>query len=206
MNGERKKSARTNEWRGQSERAQRNNTYIKHSSRNGRRQMMRRALALRRTLKIGEIFHMSMIPDPRNCPKHPWKHSMGTPKRNVSSTNCTMNVPVDRNDKKWIMMISRDDSGTTLRRRPHIHTHTRARARATRSVVNFHSKTGRQIRNGNHDKRTFFQGRKKYRRKSTRHKKTGKSSVFQVQVCACVCVCALRTPQCDLGNSWGVRV
>lgn len=50
-------------------------------------------IIIQRTLKTGEMRHMSMTLDPRNWPMHPWKQNMGTPKRNVSRTNWTIKLP-----------------------------------------------------------------------------------------------------------------
>jgi len=55
---------------------------------------------------MGDIFHMSMIPEPRNWPRQPWKQSMGMPKRNVSRTNWTMKLPVEKTTVESIRKVA----------------------------------------------------------------------------------------------------
>ena len=51
------------------------------------------------TWKIGEILHISIIPEPRYCPVLTKNRSRGIPKRRLSSRNCTMNIGPNSMDK-----------------------------------------------------------------------------------------------------------
>jgi hypothetical protein len=52
------------------------------------------------TRKIGEILHMSMIPDPRYCPMEAKKVSMGMPNNSDSSKNW-MRKMAEREKKQY---------------------------------------------------------------------------------------------------------